>query len=112
MDVCDYFVCVFYLSDLLYNDYDGDRKFTLTTLTSNGVVSTLPKFLLCNIFNSNIYYISACYLLMIRKFVLMTRMQSNNDSCLMFVYECDELQQRILVCGSICSVCFRIIIIF
>ena len=35
-----------FFSDLLYRDYQADRKFTLSTLTSNGVVSILsfPPF--------------------------------------------------------------------
>lgn len=41
IDVCVclcMYLCVF-VSDLLYKDYQGDHKFTITTYTSTGVVS-------------------------------------------------------------------------
>lgn len=34
----------FYVLDLLYKDYQGDQKFTLTTYTANGVVSVSTSF--------------------------------------------------------------------
>lgn len=56
---CFDFNCVDFfplILDLLYKDYQSDHKFTLTTVTSAGVVSSLIQFVLIQAFSCFLYW--------------------------------------------------------